>query len=508
VNNNSISFDAIRQAKDPSLLPSGLGEISVVKFLFLLALYFCLHMVLRVVSSPALELDEAEQIVLSQWLLPSYGSHPPLYTWLQFFFTKIVGTNVLAVSLLKNILLFLAYMFIFLATRRLTNSSALAAISSLSLLFIPQISWGAQRDLTHSVLLLASASAFFYVTLRLLESHTLHDYIFFGIATGLGILSKHNFSIFAAALIIACVSSSSTRSPFLHPYILLSILIAGVMVTPYLRWASAHPLVAVFGTHKFHMASIKAVPGALLRFCLHIIAILAPLLVVYGVFFRQGFTIKRKVEHKKGNQVLLTRFFLALFGILIFLIVAFHVTKFKNRWLAPLLILVPIYFTTRLEPEVIEAYRAKHFFIAPTAVATLIILFMTVRIFGPTLTGFVTDLHYPSRAVAQEIRTTRFEQGTIVADRQVTAGNLKIQFPRSLVLSPSLKRLGNLRPQLKHPIVILWENDNKHTIPRKLKNYMENVLHISSQAKILTYKRLPMYLYPDRYIRIGIAFLE
>ena len=399
-------------------------------------------------------------------------------------------------------------MFIFLATRRLTNSSALAAISSLSLLFIPQISWGAQRDLTHSVLLLASASAFFYVTLRLLESHTLHDYIFFGIATGLGILSKHNFSIFAAALIIACVSSSSTRSIFIHPYIFLSVLIAGVIVGPYLHWASAHPVAAFFGAHKFHMATIEAVPGALLRFCIHITAILAPLLVVYGVFFHQGFTIRRKVEHKKGNQVLLTRFFLALFSILVFLIVAFHVTKFKNRCLAPLLILVPIYFTTRLESEVIEAYRAKRFFIAPTAVATLIIIFMTVRIFGPRLTGFVTDLHYPSKAVAQEIRAIGFEQGTIVADRQLIAGDLKIQFPRSLVLSPSLKSFGNLGSQIKHPIVILWEDNNKHTIPRKLKDYTENVLHISPHAKIITYKKLPMYLCPNRYIRIGIALLQ
>jgi len=111
VDNNSTSLLAHSQTKDPSLPPSGPGDISAVKFLFLLALYFCLQVVLRVVSSPALELDEAEQIVLSQWLLPGYGSQPPLYTWLQFILTKIVGTNVLAVSLLKNILLFLAFVF-------------------------------------------------------------------------------------------------------------------------------------------------------------------------------------------------------------------------------------------------------------------------------------------------------------------------------------------------------------------------------------------------------------
>ena len=68
-------------------------------------LWMLAHVASRVVVSPALELDEAEQALWSQTLAWGYGSQPPLYTWLQAGWFALLGPSVLALSSLKFMLL-------------------------------------------------------------------------------------------------------------------------------------------------------------------------------------------------------------------------------------------------------------------------------------------------------------------------------------------------------------------------------------------------------------------
>ena len=49
----------------------------------LLAGYFILQVIVRIVMPPTLGLDEAEQAFRSQWLAAGYGPQPPFYNWLQ-----------------------------------------------------------------------------------------------------------------------------------------------------------------------------------------------------------------------------------------------------------------------------------------------------------------------------------------------------------------------------------------------------------------------------------------
>src|SRR5215813_297968 len=79
------------------------------QFFGVLLLYFVIQIILRIWISSSLDLDESEQLVLTQKLSWGYGSQPPLYTWIQFGFFKLFGPSVLGLSLLKNILLFCTY---------------------------------------------------------------------------------------------------------------------------------------------------------------------------------------------------------------------------------------------------------------------------------------------------------------------------------------------------------------------------------------------------------------
>src|SRR4051812_364573 len=98
-----------------------------------LAIYFGLHVLTRALLSNNLQLDEAEQLILTQdWRL-GYGSQPPLYNWIQKALFGVCGMNVVALSLLKNTLLCCAYLFTFLAAREILNGAKLAALAAVSL---------------------------------------------------------------------------------------------------------------------------------------------------------------------------------------------------------------------------------------------------------------------------------------------------------------------------------------------------------------------------------------
>jgi hypothetical protein len=95
---------------------SWLGDVLEHPLRWLL-IWALLLVLLRLWSSPALELDEAEQMLWSQQLLWGYGAQPPLYTWLQWGVSALLGPGLLALSVLKMGLLASTYAFIWRVAR-------------------------------------------------------------------------------------------------------------------------------------------------------------------------------------------------------------------------------------------------------------------------------------------------------------------------------------------------------------------------------------------------------
>ena len=140
-----------------------------------------MHLVFRCFVSDSIELDEAEQLLLTQDLRLGYKSQPPLYTWLLSGVFSLVGTNVFALALVKNSLLFLTYFFVYSSTKEITNDENRSLIAMVSLLLIPQIFWESQRDLTHSVLGTTVAACTLFVAVRLLKTGKVKYYALFGL---------------------------------------------------------------------------------------------------------------------------------------------------------------------------------------------------------------------------------------------------------------------------------------------------------------------------------------
>ena len=206
----------------------------------ILAGYGLLHVLIRLVISQGAELDEAEQLLLSQSFAIGYTDQPPLYTWLLIGVEAIFGVDILSLAILKNLLLFITHLCLFLAARILLNDAYLAALTALSLWLVPQIAWESHRDLTHSVLVTSLSSGFFYVMVTLLHSGQMRQYLLLGCLLGLGALSKHSFLFFAAALFGAVLSQRAGRDRLLDRRMLLAGVLAGGVALPYFLWLFEH----------------------------------------------------------------------------------------------------------------------------------------------------------------------------------------------------------------------------------------------------------------------------
>ena len=68
------------------------------------------------------------------------------------------AVEIFSPALMKNTLLAITYFCTYWSTRLITGRHPLALLAALSLLFVPQISWESQRDLTHTVLASTLAS--------------------------------------------------------------------------------------------------------------------------------------------------------------------------------------------------------------------------------------------------------------------------------------------------------------------------------------------------------------
>ncbi len=178
-------MEAILKTTDESsgkALPAFLSSAS--KFLLLLAGYFLLQIVLRLITSNTTDLDESEQLLATQQLQWGYGPQPPLYTWLLYPFVRMLGPGVLALAVFKNALLFGIYAVTFASARRIFVDLSRQIVATLSLLFLPQIAWESQRDLSHSILVTFLAVLTFCVLLKLSERRSWRLYVAFGLCLG------------------------------------------------------------------------------------------------------------------------------------------------------------------------------------------------------------------------------------------------------------------------------------------------------------------------------------
>ncbi|SIO40002.1 Dolichyl-phosphate-mannose-protein mannosyltransferase [Rhodovulum sp. ES.010] len=217
-----------------------------------LAAYFAGQVGLRLALGGALETDEAEMMVMTPGLRLGYGPQLPLYNWLQIGLFELFGRSLLALALLKNGLLFLSYLLVFLGLRFWVAAPG-AAFAALSLFLLPDIAWEAQRATTHSNILLVTSAATLAAFLWTMRSGSWAAWGVLGVAIGLGGLAKYNFWLVPLGLFAAGLTLGPMRTRLLTARGLVAPAIAAAIVAGPYAWMLQNPALAFSSMRKLQL---------------------------------------------------------------------------------------------------------------------------------------------------------------------------------------------------------------------------------------------------------------
>jgi 4-amino-4-deoxy-L-arabinose transferase-like glycosyltransferase len=436
-------------------------------FLFVLAAYFLLQVVLRVSSPAVLDLDESESILRSQHLQLGYGSQPPLYFWLQWLMFSLFGVNILALSIQKNLLLFCTYLAMFYTARSLIGVVGAIMVAA-SLILFPQIGWESQRDLTHSVLMTCVAALALWCYVGLLRQPGKLRYALFGLLMGLGLQSKYNFALFALGLVAASLLVREHRQAVWNRKAWISLAVLMLCLAPHGLWLLDHLDLAIRSTGEKMQGQDAGYAGNVARGLGSMLSasflFVTPLWIVYGwIWWRYGDPRRDQLRAARDRPEVrfFLWFYLAAFACVTALVLGGEVTKIKDRWMQPILFLSPLAFFA-VFPSLARRTVCRSVLWAAGVFAVLILAGLSARAYW----GKNTRVPFAELS-AQLMR--RFPQAkTLVASELTTAGNLSLHNPAWTVML--LPELLQRRPAIGGDILLIGSGGHPEDWPDSFLN--------------------------------------
>lgn len=468
----------------------------------ILAGYFALAAIGRCLASASAELDESEQLVLTQALAWGYGPQPPLYTWLQSLAFTVLGIGIPALALLKAILLFGTFTFTWLCVRQVVGPTRPALVAVMGLCFLPQIIWESQRDLTHSVLATTASAATLLVFLRLMSNGRLFNWLLFGLCMGIGLLSKYNYGLFLAALVLAALTLPQGRAVLLNWRVIVSLAVLLLLLLPHVGWALDHRAALLSRSDKLHEAAdltlLKAWAMGFASLGQSVALFLGPLAGIGFLVFGRAPQDLDCAPEATTARLLTGRTMLAGLLLCAMLVFCFR-AHFKDRWLQPLFCIAPVYFALVIRPRLTPA-TLRHVMVLAGAVALAVLLVLSMIPMMASVTKRPTRLNAPYAALAAQLRSRNGEPGVIVADSRLTGGNLRLFFKRATVLVPELVQLT--APKDK-PWLIVWDATRSSQPPASLVALTATLVGTDLNVTRPFYIEAPLSHLPEKSMKLA-----
>jgi 4-amino-4-deoxy-L-arabinose transferase-like glycosyltransferase len=437
--------------------------------LWLILGYFTLCVILRLMRSESLQPDEAEQIFQSQYLLMGYSRQPPFYNWLQIGVFELLGPSILGLSLLKNVLLALTCIIFGLAARMVAKDRDMAAAAMLGMLTMPAIIVMVQRDLTHAIALFCFVALFLLTFFRTLTRPGLLPYLATGMVVGLGIITKYNFVILPAAAIVAALSDSAFRKRVLDWRLIPALVVAGLICLPHMLWVLDNLHTATSGTISAMRedgsgsALFDRVEG-LMSIIISTLQGTVPTLVFFAIAFPGKIRAAWLAESRWTRLTGIT--LLACLAIVAVIALGFGASSIRQKWLAPFLMLFPLYICMKLDAAGIEARLGlKRLTIAVLTVATLFVLYLfAANAIGPRFGKQGKDTVPYSAFVAQVLADNGNQRpDLIISDNAALGGAARILLPDALVRLPedeSLRQNAPAADPARGNTLVIWTGED------------------------------------------------
>ena len=470
--------------------------------LALLFLYFAANCLTRSLVTPSVEVDEAEQLILTQHLSWGYGPQPPLYTWLQRAFFQLLGTSVFALAAFKSVVLAGTALATYWSARRIAASHAAGLVAAALLLFSPEIAWESQRDRTHNVLAAMLAILTLWVFLQLREKRSAASYAGLGVCIGLGLLAKYNYALFLASLLVAASSIRSWRTILWHRGLWLAGAIAALLVAPHAWWAVHHPSLLFASTYKLHAAQPSSWAADLLHNMMGMLdavfRLFGPALGVALVLWVLNRRVPtRPSPHPDAERLLLRQLLLAMLLILAAMI-PFQVTSFKARWFQPILVGFPVLLGLALARKITP--RAGRVFLVGVVVAALcLMVVLPGRFWLRGLGGKATRPCAPFRALASQMQPMISQASLLAASHHWIGGNLRLAVPEKQVVVPYLS--GG--PVTATNCLLVWEAPEGRPPPDGLLEFARTLGFAPLPGQVGTYFEAPYKFCPQQTMTLG-----
>jgi 4-amino-4-deoxy-L-arabinose transferase-like glycosyltransferase len=449
------------------------------RVLWLIAAYYLVAIIVRVLRTEGLQNDEAEQLFQSQFLLLGYGRQPPFFNWLQYGVVQLVGPSILAVSLLKNGLLFLTCLFYGLAARQVSTSKEVSAAAMLGILALPAVTILAQRDLSHAVATLFAVSFFLYAFLGALTRPSLWRYVLTGVAIGIGAISKYNFVVLPVAALLAILPEADLRRRLFDRRLIATIVVAGLICLPHALWILGNFQTATAGTvnamrdeasGNFLLDRLNGltelvgstVDGAFLLFLFLLLA------------FRRGLIGCWRAETPWTR--VMGRIFLLSLLLIGLVVLGMGATEMSQKWLSPFLLILPLYLCLKIDAA--GGFAGRIDGVARLAVPSAILAFgfliyLTAgNVLAPWIGRYPKD-SLPSVAFVRQVLAEPGQEekpAFIVAGGMALAGSARIAAPDAAVLLSNFVQANSI-PQ--GPGLVVWSGSDGAALPQPLADYLQ-----------------------------------
>ncbi|MDA4846971.1 ArnT family glycosyltransferase [Hoeflea poritis] len=439
-----------------------------VAFVLLLLAYFLVQTLTFSLFKSGADIDTTELMMYNQfWSLGYWGSQPPLYNWMTHLAADVFGTSIIVYSAVKFFLLFAALVFVFLSARELGFSTRAAVASALGVFAVPEISWETQRALSHSAAVNAFCAMSLFAFVRLRRTGELADYGFFGLAAAAAALSKYNGVFFLSAIVLAASLTRGFAGAILNRKIVVSVAVFAVAVLPHLLWALDNTEIVFHRQVKFGVGEGTGAAGNLLSAVLSwtkanvltailvVVAVLATYLVDRARARRWTISVG-----ETGRFLVLTILFfeLILLGLLLF----YGATRMENRWLQPVLLILPLTILSLFEcgsrvdadrrppgnPGLTRTFSTMGLIIMA---ATLVALPLSEVVMGRMKAN---ETHFAYDVLLEDLeKGASGRVGTVVSNESDVFGNLLLYDPDMRFYSTNLIRAGHDIPV---PAVLIW----------------------------------------------------
>ncbi|MEY3040753.1 MAG: hypothetical protein RJA74_348 [Pseudomonadota bacterium] len=412
------------------------------KIFYLLCLY---HLIIWTIvpyySNKNLPLDVIEALAWGQDFDLGYNKHPPLSAWIPGLLFKIFGNKDWIYYLLSQVFIVISFIFLWKLSSFFLKKNYQILLSVLTIEGIAFFTFETpQFNVNICQIPLWIGTVYFFF--KSIKKNKITDWIFLGVFSALGFLTKYIFAYLLISLFfyLVFIFLIKKKINFNSLYALLTFFL---ITLPHFQWLIQNDFTTIYyavkrgGLNEFNIYNHLLNP---LKFLTSQIAISLPFLLL-GYFLIKKIKIKLPFNNEKFIFLIFS-FILPFFLILITSIISG--SRIRTMWMIPFYSLIGVFFIFLYQNQ-INLKKLKKFYI-------ILIIFLVI---SPTL--------YSLRSIYKDSRTGY--EGKKIA-LQIEKEWKTISKEKISNVGFSEWYAGNLSYQLSNrPKVFLEENNNFYKKP-------------------------------------------